>query len=337
MNHPSLSKPLEKEIKRFCAQSNLTPRESEILTILVEGVVRIKDVADRLRLSPNTVNNHVNSIFMKTRTRSKSQLLAGILNHVAIELQKARFFRQTPRVLIVDRDAAAATAIAEVLESGEFRVATVGTSAKALEILNQEKPRFVLADLATLNERGNQFVQAVASLRACSQVVFMGAGAGVNNRCEAMDAGAIDLLNKPIDPGAILQVLMGHFIENDMDRSCYFEMEKQPAKAAIAEVQLTPQNLGVGGIFLSSEDLKRAFGTPVVIGDQIEFKIRLDRTMEPTPARGQVVWSRGAGDSTSVGVRFMQLPEQMRERMASFLRENSIQSYIPAGSTGISS
>ncbi|HVK62685.1 MAG TPA: LuxR C-terminal-related transcriptional regulator [Bdellovibrionales bacterium] len=73
---------LQMEIKSFCTQSTLTPRESEIVLLLAEGVVRIKDIAEKLRLSPNTVNNHVNNVFAKTGTRSKSELLARILNMV---------------------------------------------------------------------------------------------------------------------------------------------------------------------------------------------------------------------------------------------------------------
>jgi DNA-binding CsgD family transcriptional regulator len=73
---------LQIEIKSFCRQAMLTPRETEIVALLAEGVVRIKDIAERLKLSPNTVNNHVNNVFAKTGTRSKSELLSRILNSV---------------------------------------------------------------------------------------------------------------------------------------------------------------------------------------------------------------------------------------------------------------
>ncbi|MES2855758.1 MAG: LuxR C-terminal-related transcriptional regulator, partial [Bdellovibrionota bacterium] len=53
-----------------------------IVLLLAQGVVRIKDIAEKLQLSPNTVNNHVNNVFAKTGTRSKSELLARILNTV---------------------------------------------------------------------------------------------------------------------------------------------------------------------------------------------------------------------------------------------------------------
>jgi DNA-binding CsgD family transcriptional regulator len=81
---------LQIEIKSFCSKSTLTPRETEIVALLAEGVVRIKDIAERLKLSPNTVNNHVNNVFAKTGTRSKSELLSRLLNAVGegISLQR---------------------------------------------------------------------------------------------------------------------------------------------------------------------------------------------------------------------------------------------------------
>jgi DNA-binding CsgD family transcriptional regulator len=81
---------LAQEINSFCQRHRLTKREGEVLTVLIKGVVKIKDVASHLSLSPNTVNNHINNIFAKTKTQSKSQLLAGILNSLASELQTTR-------------------------------------------------------------------------------------------------------------------------------------------------------------------------------------------------------------------------------------------------------
>ncbi len=81
---------LSEELRRFGQRWNLTPRERDVLNLIALGTTRIKDVAARLRLSPNTVNNHVNSIFAKTKTRSKSELLTRVLLDLSTELTRHR-------------------------------------------------------------------------------------------------------------------------------------------------------------------------------------------------------------------------------------------------------
>lgn len=333
MNSAPHSQALEAEIKAFCAKSNLTPRESEILAILVEGVVRIKDVADRLKLSPNTVNNHVNSIFMKTRTRSKSQLLAGLLNYVAEELERARFLRQSPRVLVLDRDSVAATRIVETLEARGFRAQLVSSQGELDSKLSSFAPHFILVDLALLGEPAASFLRRVSeSVTPAPGVVFIGAGNGINDRAQAMHLGAMDLIARPMDVEHLFQILLCHYIEDEKDRARFLKALAQEATAVLEGLSVTRENIGTGGIFLSATDLERILSGPMKIGDQVELKLKLGAE-ELVPTRGQIVWNSGTG----AGVRFMNLSRRDRERLSVFLKENSIRSYIPAHVGGISS
>lgn len=332
-----VSKALVNEIRTFCARSSLTPRESEILAILAEGVVRIKDVADRLSLSPNTVNNHVNSIFMKTRTRSKSQLLAGLLNHVANELQRARYFRQSPKVAIVDREQGWTNLLTQVLEGKGCQVSAFATDEECMAHLKKGAIHFVVADIQTLTMPIAQFMKAISAV-SCAQVILTSMSNGLKDRWQAMNEGAIDLLAKPVDMNQLMQVLMAHFIEDDNDRVSFLEDFQTSSdlmpKIGRDAVHLTRENLGAGGIFLSADDLRRILEVPVTIGDQLELKLRFDQVPEPIVARGQVVWSRPStdlGGMPGVGVRFTYLARSHREKLSKFLKENQIQSYIPAG------
>lgn len=81
---------LSDELRRFGQRWSLTPREHEVLNLIALGTTKIRDVAARLHLSPNTVNNHVNSIFAKTKTRSKSELLTRVLLDLSVELTRHR-------------------------------------------------------------------------------------------------------------------------------------------------------------------------------------------------------------------------------------------------------
>ena len=60
-------------IARGCGASPLTAREREVLVELLRGASN-SDIASSLNISPNTVKNHIYSIFQKTGAGSRSEL-----------------------------------------------------------------------------------------------------------------------------------------------------------------------------------------------------------------------------------------------------------------------
>jgi DNA-binding CsgD family transcriptional regulator len=62
----------------FTRASALSTRESELLTHLVSGA-DTREIASRMFLSEHTVQDHLKSVFAKTRTRSRMALLARAL------------------------------------------------------------------------------------------------------------------------------------------------------------------------------------------------------------------------------------------------------------------
>ena len=59
-------------------QEELTPRESEILTLLTRGF-RSKEVADELGISVQTVHTHLRNIYEKLHVRSRAEAVARYL------------------------------------------------------------------------------------------------------------------------------------------------------------------------------------------------------------------------------------------------------------------
>jgi len=55
--------------------TELSPREEEILRLLARGS-RSKEIADRLEISPGTVNTHVRHIYEKLHVRSRAEAVA---------------------------------------------------------------------------------------------------------------------------------------------------------------------------------------------------------------------------------------------------------------------
>lgn len=75
--------PPDQRVEDFAVQHQLSPRESEVLRLLVQGY-DTTGLADRLGISPHTVRDHIKNVFRKTASRSRSELLstlAGAGNH----------------------------------------------------------------------------------------------------------------------------------------------------------------------------------------------------------------------------------------------------------------
>jgi DNA-binding NarL/FixJ family response regulator len=52
----------------------ITSREADVLRLVAEGISN-RQIADRLHLSPRTVEKHVESLLRKTAARSRTQLV----------------------------------------------------------------------------------------------------------------------------------------------------------------------------------------------------------------------------------------------------------------------
>ena len=62
-------------LEAFCARHRLSPREQEVIGLLLEGL-GTADMANRLSISEHTVRDHLKRLYRKTGTRSRSELLS---------------------------------------------------------------------------------------------------------------------------------------------------------------------------------------------------------------------------------------------------------------------
>lgn len=60
---------------RLVEKSSLSPREIEVCTFIRDGFPN-KDIAERLFISPHTVNQHLKKIHKKLGTHTRSQLVS---------------------------------------------------------------------------------------------------------------------------------------------------------------------------------------------------------------------------------------------------------------------
>lgn len=63
---------------------DLTPREQEVLAVLVQGLSNVQ-IGDRLHLSPRTVEKHVSSLLRKTETNNRAELVRFAIEHQLVK------------------------------------------------------------------------------------------------------------------------------------------------------------------------------------------------------------------------------------------------------------
>ncbi len=59
---------------------NLTQREQEVLDLVTEGLSNVQ-IGDRLHLSPRTIEKHVSSLFRKTESNNRAELVRFAMEH----------------------------------------------------------------------------------------------------------------------------------------------------------------------------------------------------------------------------------------------------------------
>jgi CheY-like chemotaxis protein len=115
------------------------------------------------------------------------------------------------RVLIVDDDADALELVKRVLKSCDAEVTTAGSGAVGLELLQQECPDVVLADIGMPEMDGYEFVKQVRGLELerarNTPVVALTALARSEDRRRAMLAGFDLHVAKPVEPAELVAVV----------------------------------------------------------------------------------------------------------------------------------
>src|SRR5687767_3972647 len=111
------------------------------------------------------------------------------------------------RVLVVEDDPTARTAVSRILRSQGFTVSEAGTIAQAMAALAQG-PDWVLLDLMLPDGCGTQVLREARSEGKADRVCVV-TGCAPPKVQEAQDLGAGCVLTKPLDVGRLLAFLTG--------------------------------------------------------------------------------------------------------------------------------
>ena len=114
---------------------------------------------------------------------------------------------RTGRILVVDDEVNARTALAELLRDEGYDVETAADAFKALGKYETFEPHVVVTDLKMPGMDGIELVKKIRGSEDPASVVVMTAFGAVNTAVDAMRAGAADYLTKPLNFDELLVVL----------------------------------------------------------------------------------------------------------------------------------
>jgi DNA-binding NtrC family response regulator len=114
---------------------------------------------------------------------------------------------QHGRILVVDDEVNARTALAELLRDEGYEVETAADAFKALGKLETFAPDVVLSDLKMPGMDGIELVRKIQAMEDAPAVVVMTAFGAVQSAVDAMRAGAAEYLTKPLNFDELLVVL----------------------------------------------------------------------------------------------------------------------------------
>jgi len=151
--------------------------------------------------------------------------------------------RGAPVLLVEDKDSLR-TMLRLALEAQGHSVIEACDEPAAIEVMRQTRPSVVLTDLKLPNGDGFGVLRFAKELDPALQVVVMTAYGSIHDAVEAMKAGAMDFLAKPVDPDHLLLMV----------------------ERAQAQRRLFSENT------LLKEELAERRGAPRIIGEDVTLR-----------------------------------------------------------------
>jgi FixJ family two-component response regulator len=160
---------------------------------------------------------------------------------------------QPPQILIVDDEKNIRLTLSSILESFHFASDTAPNGTAALQKIADKSFQLVLLDLKLPDLDGLAVLRQLIDQYPDLKVIIMTAYGSIDVAVEAMKTGAVDFLQKPLDPNRIHQVVT---------RVLQGPPEAQPAWKYDYYLDLAKQSIAAGEL-----DIARAYAQKAIFFD----------------------------------------------------------------------
>ncbi|MEL0068973.1 MAG: response regulator, partial [Gammaproteobacteria bacterium] len=120
------------------------------------------------------------------------------------------------QVMVVEDDSALRQALGDTLDVAGYETLTVSSGEEALSELHRFKPDIIVSDVHMNGMDGHDLLDNIQSKSPHIPFLLMTAFGNVNDAVKAMRSGAIDYVEKPIDPEKLV-ALVSRYISMDFD------------------------------------------------------------------------------------------------------------------------
>jgi len=117
--------------------------------------------------------------------------------------------RAARSVLVVDDDDVFRTRLGKAFQDRGFEVRTAHSAAEALRLAQLESPEFAVVDLRMPGASGLDVVRELHTIDPASVIVMLTGYGSIATAVEAVRAGAVHYLSKPVDIDQILAAFEG--------------------------------------------------------------------------------------------------------------------------------
>jgi FixJ family two-component response regulator len=191
----------------------------------------------------------------------------------------------TPLIHVVDDDESLRTAVLRLLDAAGFEAIGYGSTGDFLLNPLPDRPGCVLLDVRMPGPSGLDLQAALQRQGVTLPVVFLTGYADVGSSVQAMKAGAVDFLSKPVDRETLVPALQRALARDAIQRTTRDEASRLRARFA----SLTPREREVFDRIVAGKLNKQ-------IADELKIG---ERTVKAE--RAQVMAKLGVGSAAELG------------------------------------
>lgn len=158
-------------------------------------------------------------------------------------------------ILIVDDDEATLEAMSDVLNVQDYKIVSTSNGEEALNIMQEQPFDVVLTDLKMPDVHGMEILRAAKSMDPQTQVIVITAYGSVDKAVEAMRAGAVDFIEKPVKSLAELREKVRKAVENQSLQRQNIALQRQN----VALQQQIHEKFGLSNIIGNSKQMHEMF------------------------------------------------------------------------------
>jgi DNA-binding CsgD family transcriptional regulator len=289
-------------LESIFSDAALTPRELELIAMLVDGEAATRPVSQRLKISESTVRNHIDNISRKTGLGGKVEILSRVADELLTWLTRVAVVWRPPEAVVWDLPESLGEAVTSTLRQAGIQV-------RVADGVGWPAVHFVGWDWERSSEQKRGVVVAMTSRADLHRTTPEGADlvcalpVDARSLVSTFEAAASRLATAP----------------SGLRRSFRADLPR-PVIVGRTE-RLIATNLGEYGMFLKASDLRK-----FEIGKTFPFELDMGPS-QPLSGDARVVWMRELSTPRSpsgIGVEFVKLKAADRKRLTEMIQTSAL-------------